>query len=620
MTGYHLINILLHVASALLVVAIMRRLRLPGAWLGGAIFALHPVCVESVAWISEQKNTLSGCFYLAAAWLYLGFDESRRTSRYYAAGGLFLLALLAKTVAATLPAALLVVLWWRRGRLEFRRDVAPLLPWFGPAIGAGLVTAWVEKYFIGAQGTGFALDWGQRVQLAGRALWFYAGKIFWPGELVFIYPRWLPDPARWSDFLYPTGAVAVAAACLFWARKNRGPLAALLFFAGTLFPALGFVDVFPFLFSFVADHFQYLASLGLIVPTAAILTQTADRISAPRRWLGPVAGAALVLALGLRTWVQSAVYGDPVTLYRHTLAHNPDCWLAHINLGNLISNDASRQPEAIGHFEAALRLKPDSAEAHCNLANALAKVPGRLDEAIAHYQAALRLAPDMHQAHNNLGIILAELPGQSAAAIVHFEAALRVDPQLAEAHANLGTVLAKDPARLPEAVAEYQAALRLEPEQAATHYYLANALARLPGRLAEAVTEYEAALRLNPRRAEFHANLGTALWKMKGHATEAIAQYEAALLLEPGNAAVHFNLANALAESPEKRLVAVAEYEIALRLQPDLAEAHLNLANLLLKIPGRLDDAIGHYAAAVKLHPEWESTRKLLESLQAARL
>ncbi len=618
-TGYHLVNILLHACSSLLVVAIVRRLALPGAWLAGAIFALHPVGVESVAWISEQKNTLSAFFYLGSALLYLGFDDTRQSWRYYAATLLFFLALLSKTVTASLPAALLVVFWWRRGRLQPVRDVLPLLPWFAAALGSGLVTAWVEKYFIGAYGTDFVLSFSQRVLLSGRALWFYAGKLFWPGELIFIYPRWHLDPGSWPQWLYPAGVVAVAAGLLAVARKNRGPLAGFLVFAGTLFPALGFVDVYPFVFSFVADHFQYLASLGIIVPVSAALTLAARRAPEPlRRWT-PLLAVGLLLVLGWRTWEQAGAYRDSITLYRHTLAHNPDSWLAHSNLGHILGETPDGRAEAIEHLEAALRLRPDLAEAQANLADALARDPSRLAQAIEHYNTALRLAPEMYQTHNNLGIVLATQPGQTARARAHFEAALRIAPGFADAHVNLGTLLSKDPAQLAVAVAHYEAALAIDPDQASTHYYLGNALAKLPGRLPEAVEQYEAALRLDPKLAGAHANLGTVYLKLKDHTAEAIAQYLAALQLDPVNADLHFNLANALAEVPARRLEAVAEYEAALRLRPDFAEAHRNLGNLLLKIPGRLDEAMMHYAVALRLHPEWESIRRLLDSLQAAR-
>src|ERR1035437_4087320 len=290
--GYHLANVFLHALSACLVVTIVRRLSLPGARLAGLIFALHPVCVEAVAWISEQKSTLSGVFCLAAALTYLRFDQTRRKPQYFMALGLFVAALLSKTVTATLPAALLVLLWWLRGRLQWRRDLLPLLPWLGLAVPAGLLTAWVEKVFIGAQGADFALTLPQRLLLAGRALWFYAGKILWPSNLMFSYPRWKTDPGEWPHYLFPLGIVVLAVALGLLARRKRGPLAGFLIFAGTLFPVLGFLNVFPFRYSYVADHFQYLAILGIVVPATSGLMVAAGRISPGK--IGMIALPALL--------------------------------------------------------------------------------------------------------------------------------------------------------------------------------------------------------------------------------------------------------------------------------------------------------------------------------------
>ena len=233
---YHLLNAALHALSACLVVKIVRRLGLPGAWLAGLLFALHPLSVEAVAWISEQKSTLSGVFYFAAALAYLKFDDSRRRAPYWAAFGLFVAALLAKTVTAVLPGALLVIFWWQRGRVEWRRDVLPLLPFFAAGASAGLFTVWVEHTLIGAGGSEFAFTAVQRMLLAGRVIWFYAAKTLWPVKLTFFYPRWNLDASVWWQYVFPAG-FAVAAACLwFVARRNRGPLAALLIFAGSSVP------------------------------------------------------------------------------------------------------------------------------------------------------------------------------------------------------------------------------------------------------------------------------------------------------------------------------------------------------------------------------------------------
>ena len=499
--GYHLTNVALHALSACLAVAIMKRLSLPGAWLAGFVFALHPVNVESVAWISEQKSTLSGVFYLAALLAYLHFylqpDQNRRKSKYLLATGLFVLALLSKTVTATLPAVLLVIFWWRRGRLEWKRDVLPLLPWFAFGISAGLFTSWVERTLIGARGADFLLTPVQRVLIAGRAICFYAGKLLWPTNLTFFYPHWKIDPAVWWQWLFPAGVLAVVIGLVFVARRYRGPLAGFLIFCGTLFPVLGFLNIYPFRYSYVADHFQYLASLGIIVPVASALVRAIERISS-RRAVTIACCSMLILVLGVLTWRQCRMYRDIETLYRESLARNPGSWLAHYNLGVLFAEMPGRLPDAIAEYQAALRIKPDYAEAHNDLGIALSFTPGRLPDAVAEYQAALQIDPNYAEAHLNLGNILSQTPGRQSEAIAEYQAALRINPNDAEAHFNLGNLLARTPGRLQDAIAEYQAALRINPDYAEAHVNLGNALSQIPGRQSEAIAEYQAAVRIRP--------------------------------------------------------------------------------------------------------------------------
>ena len=570
--GYHLTNVTLHAASACLVVMIVRRLSLPGAWLAGLVFALHPVSVEAVAWISEQKSTLSGVFYLASALAYLRFDQSRRASRYWLALGLFVLALLTKTVTATLPAVLLVVLWWQRGRLEWKRDLRPLLPWFALGASAGLFTAWVERTLIGAKGADFTLTLLQRCLLAGRAICFYAGKLLWPRNLTFIYPRWNIDPGEWWQYLFPAGVLALAIGLWLVARRHRGPLAGFLIFAGTLFPVLGFLNVYPFRYSYVADHFQYLASLGLIVPIASVLAILAGRISPGM--IGRIAFAAVPLVtLGALTWEQSGIYRDTETLYRETLVRNPGSWLAHNNLGTSLLEIPGRRAEAMAHFEAALRIKPDYSEAHLSLGNALLQIPGRLADAIAEYQTAVRLDPDSERAHSNLGHALLQA-GRLREAIAQLETALRIRPGYAEAHNNLGNVLSQMPGRLADAIAEYEAAIRTDPRLPEAHNNLGRALAQLPGRMPDAIAQFEAAIRIRPDYAGAHNNLANALSEMPGRLPDAIAEYQAALRINPDFVQAHINLGNALLHTGQTA-GAIAEYEAALRLQPNPEVQHL---------------------------------------------
>jgi protein O-mannosyl-transferase len=583
--GYHLVSVLLHALSACLVVAIVRYLRLPGAWLAGFLFALHPVCVEAVAWISEQKSTLSGAFYLAALLCYLHFDRSRRGWQYFLALALFVLALLSKTVAATLPAALLVLLWWRRGRLDWKRDVRLLLPWFALSVAAAAVTEYVEQNFLGARGPEFALTLAQRCLVASRAIWFYLGKLIWPVNLTFIYPRWKVDQTVWWQYLFPLGLLMLLVPLLWLAlrKQQRGLLAGFLFFVGTLFPALGFFNVYPFIYSYVADHFQYLASLGVIVPAASGLVAAASRSSFVGGQRVPAAGALLAVLLVL-TWHQSGIYQNPQTLYRVTLARNPDCWLAHNNLGSDLLETPGGLTEAISHFQAALRLQPNYPQTYNNLGLALSNIPGRLPEAIGYFETAVRIQPDYTQAQNNLGLALSTVPGRLPEAIRHFEAAIRTKPDYAQAHNNLGSALSNTPGRLHDAISEYEAALRIQPDFPEAHYNLANALSDIPGRQAEAIYQYQETLRLQPGNPQAHNNLGIALAALPGRIPDAI-----------------------------------AEYETALRIQPDFADAHYNLGLALSRTSSRLPDAISEYAAALRIDPNFEPARRMMDRLKAAQ-
>ncbi len=530
--GYHLANVVLHAISAYLVVRIVRRLSLPGAWIAGLIFALHPVCVEAVAWISEQKSTLSGVYYLGAALTYLNFDRTRRKRSYLLALGLFLLALLTKTVTATLPAALLVVLWWMRGRLGWRRDVVPLLPWFGLAVPAGLLTTWVERVFVGAHGSAFTLTPLQRLLLAGRVPWFYAAKALWPADLMFSYPRWKIDPSEWWQYLFPAGLVAVTIALGLLARRSRGPLSGFLIFVGTLFPVLGFLSVYPFRFSYVADHFQYLAILGIIVPAASWLAGFTQRILPGKA--GAIAFAALLLTtLGSLTWRQSGLYRDYETLFRSALAGNPDGYLLHANLGSLLIAMPGRLPDAIAEFQAALRADPSFPEVHYDLGLAYSQMPGRLPDAIAEYQEALRIDPNYAAAHNNLGSALTHIPGRLPDAIAEFQAALKADPSFPDVHFNLGLAYSQMPGRKAEATAEYRAALRVNPNSVVAHYNLGNIFVDMPGRAPDAIAEYQAALRINPNIADVHYNLAYALAQAPGRQSDAIAECRETLRISP---------------------------------------------------------------------------------------
>ena len=520
--GYHIVTLLLHSGAAILFALILRRLAVPGAWLAALLFALHPVHVESVAWITEQKNTLSLVCYLAAALVYLDYDATRRRRVYYAAFGLFVCSLLCKTVTATLPAALLVVFWWQRGRLEWRRDIRPLLAWLVAGAGAGLFSSWVEQHFLGAKGADFDLPLLERGLVAGRAVFFYLQKVIWPFGLNFVYPRWTPDAAVWWQWLFPLGVIALAGALWRHRDRSRAPLAAFLLFIGSLFPVLGFVKLYGAHYSWVWDHWQYLADLAPLALAGVALARAGDWAGPRFRSAGPVAGLALCVLFGALTWERCGDFHNAETLYRATLARNPDCWMAHQNLG-LLLHEAGQNGEAIEHFERALQANPAMPDAHTALGIALEEI-GRRDEAVTHYERALQLDANFAVAHSYLGLALARA-GKLPEAIAHYEAALRLRPDLALTASNLGNALCQMD-RLPEAIERFEQALRIDPALPEVHSNL-GAVLLVVGRTPEAIVHFQQALQLNPNLAQVHLNLATALENV-GRKGEAAVHYEAA--------------------------------------------------------------------------------------------
>ncbi len=632
--GYHWVNLALHAANALLLWQLLRRLQIPGAWLGAALFALHPVQVESVAWISERKNVLMGLFFLLTLLVWQVFVAGKRRGEfplYLLALVLYVLALAAKTTACTLPAALLLILWLKRGSIRAVR-VVQVLPFLALGLGAGLLTIWWEKYHQGTQGQMFALGISERLLVAARAFWFYLEKLAWPFDLAFSYPRWTLVTGQLTDFVWAGGLLLLVLLLLILRRwVGRGPEVAVLYFVATLSPVLGFIMLYTFRYSFVADHYQYLAAIGPLTLVAAGLTTALRPLGKAQQVLLPILAVALLGALGYRTWQQSAIYENEETLWRATLAVNPSSWMAQNNLAILLLHRGETE-EAIRHFEEALRLDPNYSEAHYNLGNALFRA-GRIDEARAHYERALQIFPDYAQARNNLAILLLQT-GENAGAIEQLEAAVRIAPRMIETRQLLGETLLQQ-GRGEEGLAQLQAALEIEPNSAALRDALAAAYRKLgrseeaktvvtkqstegkpttaaaemvAGRnaleayeSAEAAAHFERALELDPQNAEAHYHLGNCYLDL--HRLEAaMEQFRKAVALKPDFASARLNLANTLMES-DKMEEAVAEYEKTLALDPNYILAHKNLASTLNRL-GRFDEGMEHLQASWKLEEE----------------
>jgi tetratricopeptide (TPR) repeat protein len=457
--GYHWVNVLLHLGNALLVWCILARLKVPGAWLAAAIFALHPVQVESVAWISELKNVLMGFFFLLTLLTWIAHVDARSKHRkilYAGALVFYLLALCAKSTACTLPAALLLVLWLKEKPIR-GRTLLEIIPFILLALGMGLVAVWWEKFH---QGTRMLVSLGllDRVPIASRAVWFYLGKLFWPAKLTFIYPQWQIDAASPTAYLWLIAAIAFVVAIYYGRRLfGRSVEVATIFFVTTLGPLLGFVMLYTFRYTFVADHYQYLASIGPIALASAGLVTLSRSNKTLQRLVGG-ASFAILIGLGLLTWRQSATYRDAETLWRTTIAKNPGCWMAYNNLG-VVQFEKGSIEDAIDKYQQSLGLHPDYPEAHYNLGSALLQ-NGYADEAIRHCEEALKIQPNEPDAHIVLGNAFMAKQDVDRA-IAHYEQALQLRPDDSNAHYNLGTAL-KQKGDVERAAQEYEKALELE--------------------------------------------------------------------------------------------------------------------------------------------------------------
>jgi tetratricopeptide (TPR) repeat protein len=539
--GFHVVNIILHAANAILVWLILRRLGIPGAWLAALVFAIHPVNAATVAWISEHKNTLSMLFFATAILLYLKFDAERRWGWYVLALGAFLLALLAKTAVVMLPVVLLGCVWWLHKRVQWK-DFLRVLPFFGMSFVMGLVTVWFQFHHAMGGYTHRGEGLLSRLAAAGWVPWFYLSKTLWPFHLSVIYPRWNIDPTTWLS--YVPGLILAGCLALFWWKREswgRPLLFAAGYFVVMLFPVAGFLDQAFFDVSLVADHFQYFAIVGVIAVLTATGTVICLRMNQWRRGVGLSLTLALLMTLGIVTWSRSAIYAENRTLWEDTLIKNPDAWLAHHNLGAELAK-AGELHQAIEQYEETLRINPDYPQAHSNLGIVLTQL-GRAEDALAHYRQALRLRPDYVDAHVNMGTALAGT-GKVEEAMGEFAEALRINPGSFQAHNDLGLALLSL-GRMPEAIRHFEQASRINPDYVDAHLNWGAALGR-EGKLQEAMEQFAEALEIKPDSVEAHNNLGLALLQL-GRSGEAIDQFQQALRIKPDYPEAQRNLQRAQA-------------------------------------------------------------------------
>jgi tetratricopeptide (TPR) repeat protein len=579
--GYHWVNIIMHAVNAVALWRLLERLKIPAAWLAAAIFAAHPVQVESVAWISEVKNLLSLFFMIAAVRAWVEFVDSRdpRSWRFYVlslAAGAF--ALFSKTTACTLPAALVLVIWLKKWPLDLRRWLQ-VAPFAAMSVGMGLLTVWWEHAKQGTYGKTFEIGLLERCLVACHGVWFYLGKLVWPANLMFSYPRWNVDPASPGPWVWVLACLGGAA--VIFALRNRfgrGPETAAVFFVAVLSPVLGFFMLYTFKYTFVADHYQYVASIGPFTLGAAALGRKWKGREDALRVARPVVGGLVLLVLCAMTWRECAIYSDSETLWRATLARNPGSIMAHNNLANDLL-DRGRLDESIAQSEAALTLESSNATALCNLGGAFL-LKGQLDSAISYSRKSIVAQPLAPRPYYNLGQAFLQR-NQFDGAITNFQKAIELKPDYAQAYCNLGFALLRE-RRTAEAVANYDKALDLEPDYPLAHNDLGHILLE-SGRPGDAAVHFQRAVDVAPKFFEAHYNLAQAFVEL-GRLDDAGREFEAALAIHPNLPEAQYQLGN-VARRQGRYAEAAGRYSAALQMRPNFLAACNSLAWLLATCP-----------------------------------
>ena len=472
--GYHIVNVLLHALSTVLIWRVLTYLRIPGAWLAAALFAVHPVNVESVAWITERKNTLAMLFYVMSLLFYLRFEDTDRWRWYGMALGSFVLALLSKTAVVPLPIVLLGFAWWKRNKISVR-DVKLTLPFFGVAVLLGLITVWFQSHNVIVSTIVRADSFWSRLAGAGWAVWFYLYKALLPVNLIFVYPKWQIDATNLLS--YVPGLLVLACAAVFWRyRKGWGKvwLLGLGYFVVMLLPVLGFINIYFMHYSLVADHWQYFSIIGPIGLVAVGITWASDRLKKRNVFLVPAFSVMLLLVLGVLTWRQTCNYSDVETLWNMTIERNPACWMAYNNRGMTYYNigqyrkaieDLSRlivlnptyikaynnrglsylnlgqYQQAIEDFNKAIIREPTYVDAYYNRGMTYYNI-GQYRKAIEDYNRTIVLNPTYIKAYNNRGLSYLNL-GQYQQAIEDFNKAIIREPNFEMAYRNRGVAYIK---------------------------------------------------------------------------------------------------------------------------------------------------------------------------------
>ncbi|HXI83071.1 MAG TPA: tetratricopeptide repeat protein [Verrucomicrobiae bacterium] len=573
---YHAVNIIIHAGNVALIFLLLRRLNIRGAWVAAALWGIHPVNVESVAWITELKNTQSGFFFFASLLCFLQFDHNKSRTWYAFALAAFAAALLSKPSAVVLPFVLLLLAWWQQGELH-KADFFRAAPFFALSAGMSLLTIVEQRGQIERSTQDWSLSLAGRLIVAGKALWFYAAKLLWPVDLSFVYSRWEINASSLVSFVPLLGVVGIAG--LLWRYQRQLWAQAATFgigyFAIALLPVLGFLDIYFFRYSFVSDHFQYLASLGILTLVAAAgATLLASRIV---QWTLAV---VLIAGLGTISRHHAQVFHDDQTLWQDTVAKNPDAFVAWCNLG-VIDNGKKLYVESERYFRQALRLKPGFLEAQSNLGLALTEQQ-RYEEAEQALQEALRIKPDYSKALYCLGHLFYKIK-KPAESEQYFHRAILAEPTMAEAYYDLGTLLLEQ-GRTDEATKCYRLALSLQPDYALVNSNLARILVE-KGELDEAIRLYERAVRADPKLPELRYNLAVT-YRTAGRLDDSINQFRAAIELYPGLGQAYFELGKTFVQA-RRYSEAIDTFRRGLEIEP----SHMIMGNEMAWLMATVPDA-----------------------------
>jgi tetratricopeptide (TPR) repeat protein len=613
-SGHHMTNLLFHLANTVLLFLLLRQMT-ASFWRSGfvaALFALHPLHVESVAWVAERKDVLSAFFWILAMWAYLYYVEKPKINRYLLVVSCFLLSLMSKPMAVTLPFVLILLDLWPLGRLRLGRKGNGLNPSSSYSMNAvprnlpfvHLVREKIPLFFLAAALSLFTIlaHWGSGAVSSldklpleiriGNALVSYVKyieKMLWPDRLAVLYPHPIVLPL-WEVLGAALSLVIISVVLTLIGRKHPYYIFGWLWYLGTLLPVIGLVQAGP---QAMADRFTYIPMIGLFI---IVIFAISDSLKGWRynKLAFVASGTLLFLVLIISTILQVQIWRNSVTLFSHTLRVTDNNSIIHNNLGVTLARQGKDQ-EAVVHYRKALETNPFYADAHDNLGALLAR-QGKDQEAIVHFMETLRIKPDRVEAHNNLGVILAR-QGKVQEAIAHFAKAVSLNPDYAEAHFNLGSLLVQQ-GRNKEAVLYFEEACRIKPKKDKIHNSLAAALAAI-GRTEEAITHYNQALQINPGNTDAHYNLGSLL-TLQGKDQEAVPHYYEVLRINPSDAQSHYELANILFRQ-KKNQEAAAHLAEAIRITPNYGEAHLTLGMVYLAM-GKKDLAFAQYKILKKIN------------------